>query len=66
MKTKLEGKRVIITDKESIFFDDWGIVDSYDGEYYYIRIADGRGSLPIFARNEFRVPRKNNERDPEQ
>lgn len=61
MEHKLIGKKVVITAKESIYYGEWGIIDSYDGEYFYIRIADGRHdhghAYPIFQRNEFRVPR---------
>ena len=61
MKSKLIGKKVYITDPESIYFGEWGIIDYYDGEVYGIRIADGKGSSPIFDRDQFRVPR--NRRD---
>lgn len=61
MKSKLIGRRVYITDPESIYFGEWGIVDDYDGDYYYIRIADGRDSIPVFDRDQFRVPRKTKE-----
>lgn len=57
MKSKLIGKRVYITDRGSIYFGEWGIIDSFDGEVYYIRIANGTGSMPIFDRDQFRVPR---------
>lgn len=57
MKSKLIGKRVYITDKESIYFDEWGIVDFFDGECYHVKIAGGGNSVPIFNRNQFKVPR---------
>ena len=57
-KSKLIGKRVIITDTESIYFEEWGIVDYFDGDCYHIKIANGRNSVPIFDRWQFRVPRK--------
>ena len=57
MKSKLIGKRVIITDKESVYFGEWGIIDDFDGDYYTVRIANDFKSLPVFQRNEFRVPR---------
>ena len=56
--SKLIGKRVIITDKESIYFGEWGIIDDFDGEIYYVKIANGSGSVPVFDRDQFRVPRK--------
>ena len=57
MKSKLIGKRAIITDKESIYHDEWGIIDDFDGEVYYIKIANGSSSVPIFNRDQFRVRR---------
>lgn len=59
MKSKLIGKMALITDSESIYFEEWGIIDAFDGEVYYIRIAGGNGATPIFDRDQFRVPRKN-------
>lgn len=58
MKSNLIGKKVYITDSNSIYFGEWGIIDSFDGEVYFVRIADGKGSMPIFDRDQFRVPRK--------
>lgn len=58
MKSKLIGRKVYITDPESIYFGEWGIIADYDGEVYYIRIADGNDGMPIFDRDQFRVPRK--------
>ncbi len=58
MKTsKLIGEKVYITDKKSIYYGEWGIIKDYDGEYYYIAIASGTDSLPIFKRNEFKLRR---------
>ena len=57
MKSKLIGKRVYITDRDSIYFGEWGIVADFDGEVYYIRIANGKDSVPIFDRKQFRLPR---------
>lgn len=59
MKSKLIGKKVYITDTESIYFGEWGTVVDFDGEVYYVAIADGKTSLPIFDRDQFRVPRNN-------
>lgn len=58
MRSKLIGKRVYITDPESIYFGEWGIVVDYDGEVYYIAIAGGMNSLPVFDRDQFKVPRE--------
>ena len=57
MKSKLIGRKVYITDPESIYFGEWGIIADYDGEVYYIRIANGNGAQPIFDRDQFRVYR---------
>ena len=54
---KLIGKKVTITNKDSIYYGEWGTIIDYDGEVYYIAIADDRSSLPIFERNEFKVRR---------
>lgn len=56
--TRLIGKRVTITNPESIYYGEWGTILDFDGEYHYIAIADGDGSVPIFTRDEFRVPRR--------
>lgn len=54
----LIGKRVTITNKESIYHGEWGIVKDCDEDgYYYVAIANGEDSLPIFTRNEFKVNR---------
>lgn len=57
MKSKLIGRKVYITDPDSIYFGEWGIIAHYDGEVYYVRIADGKDSMPIFDRDQFKVPR---------
>lgn len=56
--TGLIGRRVTITNPESTYHGEWGTILDFDGEYYYIAIADGDGSVPIFTRDEFRVPRR--------
>lgn len=58
MKSKMIGKLVYITDPESIYFGEWGEVMHYDGEVYHIAVAQGKNSLVIFNRDQFRVPRK--------
>lgn len=57
MESKLIGKRAIITDKESIYHGEWGIIDHFDGECYHIKIANGSSMVPMFDRDQFRVPR---------
>ena len=58
MKSRLIGKTVFITDPESIYCGEWGIIADFDGEVYYIKIANGNGAQPIFDRDQFRVRRK--------
>ena len=58
MKSKLIGKRVYITDTESIYHGEWGVVDCFDGGVYYVKIANGSNAVPIFDRDQFRVPRE--------
>lgn len=58
MKSKLIGKRAIITDTESIYCGEWGIIANYDGDVYHIKIANGNDTMPVFDRNQFKVPRK--------
>jgi ribosomal protein L21E len=57
MKSKLIGKKVYITDPESIYHGEWGEIMDYDGEVYHIAIAQGK-TWVIFDRDQFRVPRK--------
>ena len=57
-KTKLIGKYVFINDKESIYFQEWGRIVDFDGDVYYIAIADGADSIPIFDRSQFKVPHR--------
>jgi len=57
MKSKLIGKKAYITDAESIYFEEWGTIVDFDGDVYYIAIADGMSSLPIFNRYQFKIPR---------
>lgn len=52
-ENKLIGKIVSITG--GYYSGEWGRVIAFDGEYYYIAIADDRTAMPIFDRSEFRV-----------
>lgn len=53
----LIGKKVVITDKESFYFNEWGIIqEAFDGEYV-VAIANGSDSMPIFDRWQFKIPR---------
>lgn len=58
MESKLIGRKVYITDPESIYCGEWGTIVHYDGECYHIAIANGHHFYPIFDRDQFRVPRK--------
>ena len=55
---KLIGKKVYITDKESWFFGEWGIIQEAYGGEYVVAIANGSDSMPILERWQFRLPRK--------
>ena len=56
--TKLIGKKVFITAKDSWACGEWGIVrDYYDG-YYYIAIANDQNTTLIFTRSEIKIPRE--------
>ena len=57
-KSNLVGKMAFITDCESMYHGEWGIISGFDGEYYYIRIANGADCEPVFSRTQFRVPRE--------
>ena len=54
-KSNLIGLKVDITDKDSVYYKEWGIIKDYDGEYYYIAIANGDDSLPIFDRGQIKI-----------
>lgn len=57
-KSKLIGKKAYITDHESCYFGEWGIIADYDGDFYYIKIANYEDAIPVFGRDQFRVPRQ--------
>ena len=54
--SKLIGKIVEITSRESWAFGEWGRIKDFDGDYYYISLADADETL-IFDRDEFKVKR---------
>lgn len=49
------GKKCMIIDKESIYYDEWGIIKLYDGEYYHVAIAN-ENSTVIFERRQIKIP----------
>ena len=51
----LIGKKVFITDSDSSYYNEWGIIKDYDGDYFYVAIAEGTDSIPIFSRDQFTV-----------
>ena len=53
----LLGKKVYITDPESVYYGEWGIIVWYDGDTYHIAIAEDKHHSVIFNRNQFRIPR---------
>ena len=56
-EVNLVGKIVYITDSASIYFGEWGrVIDQDDGDYY-VAIAEGMDSVPVFCRNQFKVKR---------
>lgn len=55
MKQSLVGKRVIITNKDSWFYGEWGTVEFFDGDYYHVSIANGQDIFPIFDKKEFKL-----------
>ncbi len=59
MESKLIGKEVTITTKDSWAFGEWGIVRMFDGEYYHIAPWNDEKISLVFTRDEFRVKRGN-------
>lgn len=56
--SRMIGKVAYVTDPESIYHGEWGIIDHYDGECYHLKIANGSGSMPMFDRDQLYVPRQ--------
>ena len=59
--SKLIGKRCYVTDKNSIYYNEWGIIKLYDGEFYHVAIANGTDSMPIFDRQQIKISRNQSE-----
>ena len=51
----LVGRTVYITDPDSLYYDEWGIVVAQDKFDYYVAIANGTDSVPVFSRDQIRV-----------
>lgn len=56
--SNLIGKKAYIINKDSWYFGEWGTIVDFDGDSYYIAIADGKDSIPCFDRSEFRIRRE--------
>ena len=54
----LIGKQVTITSRDSWAYGEWGIIKDFDGDCYYVAIADDPNSTLIFDRNEFKVKKQ--------
>jgi len=63
-KTKLIGKIAYITNKQNIYYNEYGIITYYDGESYHIALwckdleTAKKYSSIILDRNEFKIKRK--------
>ena len=57
MESRLIDKEVTITNKDSWHYGDWGIIKSFDGEYYEVAMFGDENDMPIFSRDEFKVKR---------
>ena len=55
--TKLIGKEAKITNKDSWWFEQYGIIKGFDGEYYHIAMTGDDNCVCIFERSEFKVRR---------
>jgi hypothetical protein len=53
----LIGKLAVITDKNSMYYNEWGTIAFVD-EQYYIAIADSKTCQPMFDRDQFKICRK--------
>lgn len=53
----LIGKKAYITARDSWAYGEWGIIRDFDGDYYYIAIADGNECL-VFTKDEFKEKRE--------
>ena len=57
MSKEVIGSVVFITNKDSMYYGEWGRVVYIDGDIYGVAIADGMNNIPEFTRNEFRFPK---------
>lgn len=55
MENKNIGRKCFVKDKDSQYYDEWGIIKHYDGEFYHVAIANGTDSMPVFNRSQIRI-----------
>ena len=60
-QSKLIGKIALITNRDSIYFDEWGTITAYDGEVYYLAMLNDMDRQAVFYRDEFKISRKMNQ-----
>ena len=51
----LIGKKVIIKERDSWFYGEWGTVIDVDGDDIYVAIANDRSSVPVFDRRDVKL-----------
>lgn len=55
--TKLIGKTVSLKDWEGRLNGDWGTIEDFDGEYYWIAFCGDRNDIKPYERSEFTIKR---------
>ena len=51
-----DGTKVIIKDKDSVWYDEWGTVVGHDEDgYYFVAIANDDKMCPEFQRSELKI-----------
>ena len=56
-KSKLVGKYVSMKGNSSDWSTcDWGVIVDYDGDWYHLAMYGDLDFIPVFTRDEFRVP----------
>lgn len=54
-KSKLIGKEAKITNEDSWWFEQYGIIKAFDGDCYHIAMTGDDDCVCTFKRNEFKV-----------
>ena len=52
--------RVYIKSPDSFYDGEWGVVKFFDGDYYYVAIANGEDACPVFDRSELEIAKNQN------